>query len=456
MTVRRAPRWKDQASLDWYDRASLIVWLPLSFVYLAVTLVQLFGRESLGPRLLWFDSIMSVVFLIDYMIRLGLSEDRRAFVRHIWNIADLIVIATPLIAIRFGSDWTGVLRIVRVFRLGMIARRVWNHRGKASRRGQVKWMAVVTIGVVFLAGLTVWSAENAHADSTIKSGWDALWWAIVTMFTVGYGETYPHTAVGKVSAVVLMVAGIALFTWLTATMASLFLESGKEARAESQRFGMLTQINAIYLRLQSLDGEGTSAGAGKTGEAALLHGAAEKMSADVAAFAEAEQGDAGAAAEAREEVAVLWREWAVWGSIRHLGTHIKSTVRRIYRRESFWFWVCMLVYVVSIAQATTAHDGFWPPAGVTIALFALALCTRFSVQWTGWVQLALVFALAFALGGEAVNGTLAYLIVIVAICLGAMEFVALVRNKPSESGDKSGDETRSLPGTESQAVDAIN
>ena len=114
----------------------------------------------------------------------------------------------------------------------------------------------------------------------------------------------------------------------------------------------------------------------------------------------------------------------------------------------------MLVYVVVIAQAATAHDGFWPPAGVTIALFALALCTRFPVHWTGWVQLALLFAWAFTLGGDAVIGPLRYLMVFAAVCLGGAEFFALVRKGRSDTDG--GDRTRSLPDSESRAVGTVD
>ena len=71
----------------------------------------------------------------------------------------------------------------------------------------------------------VWRLEGAAAGSKIHTWADALWWAVVTLFTVGYGDMYPRAAPGRVAGVVLMISGIALFGWLTASLASLFVES---------------------------------------------------------------------------------------------------------------------------------------------------------------------------------------------------------------------------------------
>jgi voltage-gated potassium channel len=391
---------------------------------------------------------MSIVFLADYLIRFGLAPDRRAFARHVWNIADLIVIATPLIAIRFGSDWTGVLRIVRVFRLGMIARRVWNSRGKTSRRGQVKWMAVVTVGVVFLAGLTVWSAENAHADATIKSGWDALWWAIVTMFTVGYGETYPHTTAGKVSAVVLMVAGIALFTWLTATMASLFLESGKEKQAQAQRLEMMKQISAVSRQLQSLEADRR----GAFSASVLGSNDAARIETDYAWKGEA---DGLHDVQAGDTVAILWQEWTVWAWLGSWGKKAYRLLRSATSREGFWFWTCTGVYAISITQAARAHDGFWAPAGVSLALFSFTLFWRFPVSWAGWAQWGLLLVLALLFGSDDVSGGLLFVLLFLGAGMGVAEFVALTRGRSKASKRGGCDQGSELNSGESAAVDAF-
>lgn len=73
------------------------------------------------------------------------------------------------------------------------------------------------------------------------------------MFTVGYGDTYPHTVVGKVFAVVLMFTGIALFGWLTGALASLFVESANEVEAKRQRDHMQQQLNDMARQLKRME-----------------------------------------------------------------------------------------------------------------------------------------------------------------------------------------------------------
>jgi len=250
---QRRIRPRSQQALNDYDRDTVWFWLAVSFVYLAVMLLQLFGSPSYRSVLTVFDWGMSAVFAVDYGLRFYMAPNRRKFVFHVWNLADLLVIATPAIALFTGEHWTALLRVVRLFRLGIIARRVWDSGTRSFRRGQVKWIALVAGGVVVLAWLTVWAQESTHLDSPIHTPFDALWWAVVTMFTVGYGDTYPHTVVGKVAATVLMFAGIALFGWVTAALASLFVETSSEVEARAERAELQAQVSDMARQLERIE-----------------------------------------------------------------------------------------------------------------------------------------------------------------------------------------------------------
>jgi len=239
-----------QQALDAYDKNTAGFWLVVSFVYLGATVLQLLMRVAYQPWFLSFDLLMSCAFAVDYALRLYMAPHRLRFVIRLWNIADLIVIATPFLAVRFDEAWVGVLRVVRIIRLLEI---LWKKGGHVFQRGQVKWVAEAALGLVIFAGLIVWATERTHADSSIHTPFDALWWALVTMFTVGYGEMVPHTVLGKVGAIVLMFAGIALFGMVTAALASLFVESGSEKEAERQRDGMQVQMDDMAAQLERVE-----------------------------------------------------------------------------------------------------------------------------------------------------------------------------------------------------------
>jgi voltage-gated potassium channel len=266
----RAPR--SQAALDDYDESTLIIWLPVSFVYVAVIILQFWGRESYQVWLGYFDWAMSALFLADYVIRIRIAPDRRAFALKLWNIMDLVVIAAPVIGLFTGQVGAGILRVFRIYRLLSIAKRVWDRGGHSLlEAGQVKWVGVIAGACVFLATLAVWAQESIHADSAIHNPLDAVWWSFVTMFTVGYGDTYPHTWVGKGGALVVMFAGIALFSWATGALASKFVESESEAEAKRERTRMRQQLDDMTQQLGRMEHALAALSNGKDGASDEAH-----------------------------------------------------------------------------------------------------------------------------------------------------------------------------------------
>ena len=71
------------------------------------------------------------------------------------------------------------------------------------------------------------------------------------MFTVGYGDIYPHTVVGKIAAMILMMAGLALFGWVTAALASVFVSGDKKPKEERARLSR--QLEQISERLAAIE-----------------------------------------------------------------------------------------------------------------------------------------------------------------------------------------------------------
>jgi len=98
-----------------------------------------------------------------------------------------------------------------------------------------------------------WSAEHTRPEATIHSLSDALWWAVSTITTVGYGDKYPVTPEGKAVALTLMLVGIAIFGLVTATLASLFVERDAEQEADSIRADIARLEDKLDRVLRSLD-----------------------------------------------------------------------------------------------------------------------------------------------------------------------------------------------------------
>ena len=85
-------------------------------------------------------------------------------------------------------------------------------------------IATVILSVIFISATSVYYFERTGEESTIRSLWDGIWWAVVTMGTVGYGDIYPITAGGRAVGLILIFAGVGLMSLFTATIASIFVE----------------------------------------------------------------------------------------------------------------------------------------------------------------------------------------------------------------------------------------
>lgn len=155
-------------------------------------------------------NVVWLAFVIDYGVSLCLAKPRtRWFFTHLHELA---VVALPF------------LRPLRLLRLISLVRVLHNSVG-AALRGQVTvYLVAGSALLVFVAALAVLDVEQNAAGANIQSFGDAVWWAFVTITTVGYGDYFPVTFPGRMIAVGLMVSGIAILGTVTATLASWFVE----------------------------------------------------------------------------------------------------------------------------------------------------------------------------------------------------------------------------------------
>ena len=160
-----------------------------------------------------------VVFAVDYGVRLVLARHRWHYFLH--HLVDFAVVVLPVLR---------PLRLLRIISLLELLQRA----AGARLRGRV---AVYVIGsttvLVGLASLAMLEAERSAPGATITSYGQALWWAIVTITTVGYGDKVPVSDMGHVIAVALMIAGIALLGTVTAWLASWLVDRVADDKAES-------------------------------------------------------------------------------------------------------------------------------------------------------------------------------------------------------------------------------
>jgi voltage-gated potassium channel len=166
------------------------------------------------------DGILSLIFLSDFAFRILSADSKKEYFFRQFGWADLAA-SLPL-------PQAKILRAFRVFR----AVRLLRQRGPEQmlnefidNRAQSALLSVLLLIMLLLefGGMGMAWAEQRNADSNIKTGGDALWWAYVTITTVGYGDQFPVTNAGRLIGVLVLTAGVGLFGVLTGFLANLFL-----------------------------------------------------------------------------------------------------------------------------------------------------------------------------------------------------------------------------------------
>ena len=223
---------------------------------------QVVGRPA-GTALLIAQVVVFAcwaVFLVDYLVRLRLAPDRWRWFRR--NILSLLVVALPMLR---------PLRLIRLLTLFTVFQRA---AGAALRGRVVLYAAGTTALLVFVASLAVLDVERTAPGADIRTWGQALWWASVTITTVGYGDYTPVTPEGRLIAIAMMVCGIALLGTVTATMASWLVEriasrdEADQSATRAQVAELLTEVRelrAVTARFAPASGGAGGAGATDAG-----------------------------------------------------------------------------------------------------------------------------------------------------------------------------------------------
>jgi voltage-gated potassium channel len=181
---------------------SVLVFLPLSSKTRQVVLLA--------------DAFFSLIFLVDFAYRLFRARSRRTYFFKLGGWLDLL-----------GSLPLPLLRVLRMFRVRRtvettsvrgILRELFRRRAESA----VLLVILLVLVAAEYGALAVLAFERHYERANIRSGGDALWWAYVTMTTVGYGDKYPISPGGRAVGVVMMTLGLALFGTLTGYLANSF------------------------------------------------------------------------------------------------------------------------------------------------------------------------------------------------------------------------------------------
>lgn len=203
-----------------------IMVIVLSVYVLGALLVDaVYELDEETSRLLnYVDNAICGFFFIEFCIRFYQAESKLKFMK--WGWIDLISSIPTIEPLRAGR-LLRLIRLLRVIRAFRSTRHLINHVFANKAQGTFTSVAVIAVLLVIFSAIAVLQVED-HPNSNIKSAEDALWWAYVTMTTVGYGDKFPVTTEGRLIAIVLMTGGVGLFGTFTAFVASWFVADKKK------------------------------------------------------------------------------------------------------------------------------------------------------------------------------------------------------------------------------------
>ncbi|MDQ6971436.1 MAG: potassium channel family protein [Mariprofundaceae bacterium] len=171
----------------------------------------------------WMQMSVLVLFVFLFALRWRIDEDSRSYIRDNWfDLVFVVLLASPVLrlltALRF-------VRVLPALKLGALLRQ---NRKRILRlvllsRDSFPLAMAVIFGMVFVFGASAFMLEHG-SNSGFESIHDGLWWAFVTLTTVGYGDIVPQTGAGRIIAVMLMVFGVGVYSLMIANLTH-FLET---------------------------------------------------------------------------------------------------------------------------------------------------------------------------------------------------------------------------------------
>jgi voltage-gated potassium channel len=206
--------------VDRIERATRFPMLVVGIAWMVLAVIVLTIDVNRSASIVLVGSLFALwaIAFVEYLVRLVVTPDRRGYLKRRW-----IEPATVLIPTFQGWHLIGIEKV------GLVVQEVVLRIEVILKHHSLFRVLLAAAGTLFLGAWLVLLFEENAKTSNIHNYADAVWWAMVTVTTVGYGDRFPVTAGGRTVSVILMLVGIGLIGVLTATVASVFIQEKTEA-----------------------------------------------------------------------------------------------------------------------------------------------------------------------------------------------------------------------------------
>jgi voltage-gated potassium channel len=236
----------------WKQDESGRVHTPLEPVVLGATLalipVLIIEADATSDAWQHFATVANwiiwAVFAVELAVVLVFAPRKWAALRAHWLDVAIVVLTIPLLSKALA--WLRLARLLRLARFVVIVARALQAERRLTSGDSLRVASILTVTAVVITG----AAQHTFSSGEFGSLWDGVWWAVVTVTTVGYGDLYPTTVQGRLIGMVLMFVGIGFLSLLTAAIASRFVKQ-ERGQEHEEVMETLRQIQADVAELKS-------------------------------------------------------------------------------------------------------------------------------------------------------------------------------------------------------------
>ncbi|WP_265658980.1 ion transporter [Francisella philomiragia] len=211
------------------------IYQSIIIVFVVINSFTLIAQIDYGDTdyLNYINIIFSAIFSIEYIIRLIIARRKLVFIFSFYNVIDFIAIFLPLILSLFGinSHELIVLRLLRVFKIFQntaIMNRLINVFKKIYLELLVSYCLIFVI--LIISCILMFYAEHEAQPQVFSSISNTLWWGVITLTTVGYGDMYPITLLGRLIAAIVSMLGIGVFAIPSGLIGGAFIDEIRQER----------------------------------------------------------------------------------------------------------------------------------------------------------------------------------------------------------------------------------
>lgn len=199
------------------------VLIVISLLSFSVSTIPNLSKSTI--RVLQLIEIMTVVlFSVEYCLRIFIADKKLSYILSFWGLIDLIAILPFYLASGLDLRAVRIFRLLRIFRIFKLLRytKAINRIGRAFTmvKEELILFFFVAMILLFLSSVGIYYFEHEAQPEKFKSVFHSLWWASATLTTVGYGDIYPVTKLGKIFTFFVLMIGIGIVSVPTGLIAS--------------------------------------------------------------------------------------------------------------------------------------------------------------------------------------------------------------------------------------------